>query len=1008
MLDGTLVPSPEWEDRVAMLVEQYESQWRELIEKITPPDPSSFVSSVELPPEKDPQKASLLREELWKALASVDQDYRRRILERARPGTQNGALDEAVKPLHPPPDRPRTSQGIAETGSGDALEPTATFAADGDRRRIPPRQKALEPTRTFHRDGTGKEPHAGLKGRAMSDPALPEIPGYRIDDVIGRGGMGIVYRAWQVGLNRPVALKMILDKRQADASALARFQAEAEAVARLDHENIVKIYEIGTTDGLPYFSLEFVEGRSLQDEWDAQPLEPQRCVEIVQTLARAMDRAHAAGLVHRDLKPANVLVRSDGTLKVTDFGLVKRIEDDSGQTQAGAVMGTPNYMAPEQARGETDVGPSADVYALGAILYALLTGRPPFQGPNAVETLLQLRNNEPLPPSRLQPKVPRDLETICLKAIQKEAAKRYNSAAELAEDLRRFQTGEPIKARPVGLPERAWRWCRRKPVAAIALLLGFCLMVGGPTAAAVINTQKNKAETAQQLAEDNEAKAVKNATAATEAQQTAEKNAEQAEKNAVLAGRQRTIALAALNTIIERVPTDLKNVPGTQGFKTKALEAAMIGLNRINDRGDSNLRDFVLARAHAKTGEGLWEMGEAKKAHDQFRRSFEILAQLAKTDKSTPRTTHLLRLGRAYRNLAYTTERLKGVRAAEELQQQSLAVRRKALNRAKDAKTALLAKQEIAQALGDLGLLSLAQGRPEEALKHIKESFKYREERLRKAPNNRAGLLDKAGGFFSLGHASNSFGQQQRALDYFRRAIAILEPLKQGSFAGRSNWGLGHTFLGNTFLYIDKPDVARAKFLIAVNELGELQRRLRRVDDRRADVQRKLAQALYGLGVSEAAMGRTSEARKAFDRSLQHRQELVEVDRFDIGFKQALMFSLARLRKVEDAAAIADSLRKDFSNDAGKLYMAASCYALCADALRKAPVVAPRPGSKASPKKPLNPRRTVAQFEALAIQTLRDAVAKGYKSVWMMRVDPDLVPLRGNREFQKLLTQLSP
>jgi len=1022
MGDRRIVHSPEWEDRVARIVNQYESQWRELIEKITPPDALSFVSSIELPPEWNSDEATFLREKLHKALASVDQDYRRRILERAQPGTQNGAVDETVVPQSPPSDderRSNTGSDVISLGpqrsvdveepavdepqfdAGDKMEPTATFApdrTDGDGREMFTKPEVIGPTRSFQGDETDKKSKAATKKRASSDPAMPDIPGYRIEGILGRGGMGIVYRAWQVGLNRPVALKMILDKRQADDSALARFQAEAEAVAKLDHENIVKIYEIGTTDGLPYFSLEFVEGRSLQDEWDAQPLEPQRCVEIVMTLARAMERAHAAGLIHRDLKPANVLVRNDGTLKVTDFGLVKRIEDDSGQTQAGTVMGTPSYMAPEQARGETDLNPSADVYALGAILYALLTGRPPFQGPNAVETLVQLRNSDPLPPSRLQPGIPRDLETICLKAIQKDPAKRYGSAAELAEDLRRFQTGEPIQARPAGLTERAWRWCRRKPVAALALFLGFCLAVGGPLAAAVINTQKHKAETAQKLAEDNEAKAVKNEAEAVK-NATARKKAQQkAEKNAVLAGRQRTLALAALNTIIERVPTDLKNVPGTQDFKSKVLRIAMIGLNRVADTGDPNLRDFVLARAYAKTGEGLLEIGRAKEAHDQFQRSHAILVQLAETDKKTSQSIHFLRLGRSFRNLGLSAERLKGVQAAEKYHKHSLDARQQALTGAEDP---LFVRQEMAEALGKLGELDLAQGRTEEALKYIQEAVKYREEQLQKTPEDAKARREQAGAILSMGHASNSLGRHAKAAEHFREAISVLKPLADGgSFAGKANWAIGHIYLANSRLYAGDPESALPGFRIAAERLDELHRR----SPRRADVKRKLAQALYGLGVAESRLGRTREARREFERSRQIRQELAARARSDVGFQQALMFPLARLGRVDAAAAIADSLRKKLSNDAGNLYFVACCYALCAEALRKSPAVAQRPRSKSLPPKHPQP---AGEFESLAIQTLRDAVARGYNSGWLMRVDPDLAPLRGNKEFQKLLQQLS-
>ncbi|MGH7202362.1 MAG: serine/threonine-protein kinase, partial [Planctomycetaceae bacterium] len=364
---------------------------------------------------------------------------------------------------------------------------------------------------------------------------------------------GVVYHARQIGLNRSVALKMILAGSHADGETLARFQAEAEAVAQLQHPNIVQIYDIGTQDGLPYFSLEFVDGPSLEHERAGRPVAPDRAAELVELLARAMHVAHTRGIVHRDLKPANVLLTSAGVPKVTDFGLVKRVEGDSGQTRTGTIMGTPSYMAPEQAWGDKAVGPLADVYSLGAILYALVTGRPPFLGPTPLETVVQLRQEEPVPPTRLQSQLPRDLETICLRCLQKSTDKRYADAEALADDLRRYRAGEPILARPVGRIERGWRWCRRKPSLAaasgVALALAVCLMIGGPIAATAIYAQKEKAERNERIARDKE--------------QLATKNERLAITNGRIADKQRDLSLDALETLVERVPTDLRNVPGT-------------------------------------------------------------------------------------------------------------------------------------------------------------------------------------------------------------------------------------------------------------------------------------------------------------------------------------------------------------------------------------------------------------------------------------------------------------
>ncbi len=596
-------------------------------------------------------------------------------------------------------------------------------------------------------------------------PAPVAVPGYEIHGVLGRGGMGVVYQARHVGLNRLVALKMILAGVHASPEHLARFRTEAEAVARLQHPNIVQVYDIGEHEGRSYFSLEYVDGGSLAQRLGGTPQQPRAAAALVQALARAVHYAHERGIVHRDLKPANVLLAACGLAsspakpqaaelvpKVTDFGLARRLDED-GQTRTGDVMGTPSYMAPEQARGQVhEVGPPADIYALGAILYECLTGRPPFRGATLLETLEQVRSAEPVGPRRLQPGVPRDLDTVCLKCLDKDPRKRYGSAAELADDLDRFLASEPVRARPAPQWERAWKWARRRPaVAALSAALVFTLLAGF----AGITAKYLEAENLRQKAEAARAEADTKARSEQKAREAADRakdQANQAEKQARDEGLRRKYVSDFLTSLF-----DSNDPMGIQGYGFRSghergqnLTARELLLRGAKNLG-SELRDQPVVRAalmdtigNVHRGLGLYDKAEQllkealklrrahlEKDHPDIANSLHHLGWLyhdrgdyARGESYYRQALNLRtrRLGpgdaataTSMLHLAWLLNQKGDNRQAEKLYRQGIAVRRKLFGDA---------HRDTAIAQVGLAALMLEEGRHPEALPLIQQATK--------------------------------------------------------------------------------------------------------------------------------------------------------------------------------------------------------------------------------------------------------------------------------------------
>jgi tetratricopeptide (TPR) repeat protein len=465
-------------------------------------------------------------------------------------------MDNIPDPTRPPgqpaPGKDTDADEFPTVAPGtDAREfPPVTRTPDVDRTRLttPGTDAGEFPTVAADTDAYEPPPVTA----AVRTPGPAHVPGFEILRVLGRGGMGVVYEARQVALKRTVALKMILAGGHAGPAELARFRTEGEAVARLQHPNVVQIYEVGEADGLPFFALEFCPGGALDKHLKGTPQPPAEAARLLRSLAAGVQAAHEKNIVHRDLKPANVLFAADRTPKVTDFGLAKRL-DAAGDTASGALLGTPSYMAPEQAQGKgNSVGPAADVYALGAILYECLTGRPPFKADTLMDTVNQVVTAEPVPPRQLNLKVPRDLETVCLKCLHKDPARRYAAAADLAEELDRFLAGKPVRARPVGPFERAGRWCRRNPLAAGLALLGVFLLVGGTSLSTYYAVlAKSRAEGAERGAQ---------------------------------------IAISTLETVIYTVHDKLADIPAARGVRRELLQSAVADLKRISSEYQTQRR----------------------------------------------------------------------------------------------------------------------------------------------------------------------------------------------------------------------------------------------------------------------------------------------------------------------------------------------------------------------------------------------------------------------------------
>jgi tetratricopeptide (TPR) repeat protein len=877
----------------------------------------------------------------------------------------------------------------------------------------------------------------------VPDCPLRSFGDYEVLETIARGGMGVVCKARQISLNRPVALKVIRNRYLANGGDLRRFRTEAENAAQLDHPHIVPIYEVGEwwPDGesapVPFFSMKLIEGGSLAQQRQRFTADPRASAALLATVARAVHHAHQRGILHRDLKPANILLDAEGRPHVSDFGLAKRIETEGGLTQSGVILGTPEYMAPEQARAAKGLTTAADVYGLGAVLYELLTGRPPFRGDNIVETLRLVAETEPARPRTLNPKGDRDLETICLKCLNKEPGRRYGSAEALAEDLERWLKGEPILARPITLPQWIWLWCKRNRLlasmmgtAALGLLAAFAILI---VSNITISRQTQIAENARILENTQRLQAEASAGEANRQKEIADLRRRQAEK--------------AVDRLLTRVArTRVPGIPGLTSLRLAMMQDALeLNEEFAQETGDDPGVRLRVASSSVRVATLQKLLGRKEAAEKTNLRANALFEKLV-ADFPT-QTVYVHEWGNSLLQNAGILFENGNWPEAERMNRQVLKLVEKSEGTAPQSNSG---GKLLATAHGNLGVLLSSQGQFGAAEQSYRLSLDWHRKLIKQAPNDLWERCDAANQLFNLADVlddlnkteeANKVWQEARAehkkivqeankVHYFKSMLAknctgfanhckksgrtkeaedaYQEALKLGKelVADFSEIPAYRRSLGNTLnswaLLCSNSEERVPLAEEAFRQAIQIRQQLLREDPKNPDYESELAATLHNQVFVLQAYEKFTEACQNLEEAIRHQRAALQMvpsnatyRRFLKNHYQELGATRVMMGLHREASLAAEELPKLDPKNPEVHHHAAGLLAQCAGI------------AKADKKLPEPQRQAASEAHARrAVELLKSAILLGFKNVQEVKLDPNFKPLLGREDFNKVVAGL--